>query len=240
MPDTKLKTLVIAPSIFAPANISAPMAQKVANVYNIKGHYEVDILMGAMATRLPIISRLQEDHDLIIYMGHGKSDRICGESPFCDGLTTADAGLFKDKIVICAPACEVGQTLGPTSIYKGARTFIGATTSMYGAWKESDHDYYADWRTYFETLYKYAMTDTMGFAIQAYKDKATEFIEIYKSNENVWPNADWYINATYINRDRLQLFGDPNARVEGLSKTEINKVHETIEELLDWFAPPLV
>lgn len=238
--STKIKTLVIAPSIFAPANISAPMAQKVANVYNLKGNHEVDILVGPLATRFPIISRLQEDHNLIIYMGHGKGDRICGESPICDGITTEDAYLFKDKIVVCAPACEVGQTLGPTAIYKGAKAFVGATTSMYGAWREAEHDYYADWRTYFETLYRYIMTDTVSYAVQAYKDKATEFIELYKANEDGWPNADWYINATYVNRDRLQIFGDGNARVEGLSKTQIKEVSETIEQILDWFAPPII
>jgi len=236
----KIKTLIIAPSIFAPANISAPMAEKVANVYNLKGHHEVDVLFGPWATRIPIMTRLEENPDLVIYMGHGQADRICGENPFCDGLTTLDAHLFKDKIVVCAPACEVGQALGPTSIYKGAKAFIGATTSMYGAWEEVENNYYADWRNYFETLYKYLMTDTVGNAVQAYKNKATEYIEIYKSKEDVWPNADWYINATYVNRDRLEVYGDPNARIEAMSSLNRQHVNETLEEILDWFAPPLL
>lgn len=239
MPE-KIKTLVIAPSIFAPANISAPMAQKVANVYNLKGHHEVDVLSGILASRLPIIARLKEDHDLIIYMGHGQADRLCGESPFCDGITTLDAHLFKGKIVVCAPACEVGQVLGPTSIYKGAKAFIGATTSMYGAWEETDHNYYADWRNYFETLYKFLLTDTVSYAMKEYKDKATEYLELYKSHEGEWANADWYVNATYVNRDRLELFGDGNARVEHAESMSKREVNETIEEIMDWFAPPLL
>jgi hypothetical protein len=237
--NSKIKTLIISPSIFAPADISAPMAEKVYNVYNLKGG-NVEILEGIFATRIPIITKLQEDYDLIIYMGHGQADRICGENPFCDAIGMSDLHLFEGKIVVCAPACEVGKVLGPASIQNGARTFIGATTSMYGAWPEYDHNYYADWREYFEMLYKGLLTETTNDAVQMYKNRASNFIELYKSKEGEWPNADWYINATYVNRDRLEIFGDKTAQAATLSRTDIKRAEETIEEIMNWYAPPLI
>jgi hypothetical protein len=215
------------------------MARKVANAYNDTGRGNIRLLEGVLATRLPIISQLEKAPDLVIYMGHGQADRICGESPMCDAIGVEDAYLFKDKIVVCAPACEVGQVLGPIAIRNGAKAFIGATTSMYGAWQELDHDYYSDWRVYFETLYKSLLTKSVGDSLQAYKDKASEFIELYKKNERLWPNADWYINATYVNRDRLEAFGSKDAKIRPIPRQEMQQVKESIDVILDWFAPPL-
>lgn len=235
----KIKCLIVAPSIFAPANISAPMADKVAHAYKHSGNYDVRVLGGILASRIPVIAQLEKAQDLVIYMGHGKADRLCGESPFCDAITISDAHLFKDKIVCAAPACEVGQVLAPVAIQHGAKAFIGAMTSMYGAWPEAEHNYYADWRMYFETLYKGLLTETVGDAVQAYKNKATEFIQLYKSKEDKWPSADWYVNATYVNRDRLEVFGDKYAKVQAMNKHEMEDAYGTIDAILDWFAPPL-
>ncbi|MCL6578400.1 MAG: hypothetical protein K6T73_03325 [Candidatus Bathyarchaeota archaeon] len=51
----------------------------------------------------------------------------------------------------------------------------------------------SDWVDYTTTFYKALFAGrTFGDCVEAYKYKATQYIELYKSKIGEWPNADWY------------------------------------------------
>lgn len=79
----------------------------------------------------------------------------------------------------------------------------------------------SDWVDYTTTFYKALFAGrTFGDCVEAYKYKATQYIELYKSKVVEWPNADWYVQAATKNRDGFKLIGNPSDKLEPPVKTE--------------------
>jgi hypothetical protein len=61
--------------------------------------------------------------DLLIINGHGNQTSVCGQDNEVI-LSTSDQDIFKDKIIFIR-ACDAGTVLGPHTVAKGAKAFIG-------------------------------------------------------------------------------------------------------------------
>ena len=131
------KVLLAAPAIIPPTMLSYQLAGDVAKLFD-RDLVELTMLHGPVATRGAFLLSMESQPDLVIYMGHGTTTSLCGESFFCDMLTTSDASYLRNKVVIANPACDTGVELAPAAIQAGARCFMGALTPMYAAFPEEE------------------------------------------------------------------------------------------------------
>lgn len=228
------KVVLAAPAIIPPTYLSFQIAQKVFAVFEEHGLH-VKFLGGPLASRPAFIIALNDvDLDLAMYLGHGSPYALCMEDPLCQlGFGINDTHWLRNKILVAAPACEVGEYFAPRMIKDGGKAALASVEPMFAAFVENEHDYQADWHDYTILLYKTLMTESVGDAYQAYQDKCTEYLELYKSKLGTWPNADWYINSTTRNRDDFMLFGNPQAKIDYTpSPVERNIIMEVINKIL--------
>jgi len=220
---SKIDALIIAPTIFPPTQLSFPVALEVSRRYKAAG-ITVHELLGPAAIRPGILYELNQQPELCCYFGHGNRFSFCGDDPFCKGITSLDAELFRDKIITALPACEVGAELGPKAVEHGAIAFVGAEEAMYGAFWEPEHDYYADWVDCILTFYDSLIVKTVGEAVNDYKNKVAQYVNLYKQNIGYWHSAEWYAETASINMKHLKVFGDANARLRA------NPLFDTIDK----------
>ena len=81
-------------------------------------------LKGSKATKSEFDKYLKNSPDLILFNGHGGSDRIMGHKNEVLVQANKDDALLKGKIVY-ALACAAGEQLGPSAEKQGAKAFIG-------------------------------------------------------------------------------------------------------------------
>lgn len=212
----------LIPFIIPPTALSRAIAEEVVKLASLQ-KYKVKALRGFSATRLPVFLEAQAHPEvaILIYFGHASQSKLCGESILCDTITVEDASWLKDKVVCSLPACESAHTLGPELVRRGVRAYFGSEDTMYAHFTEIEHNYFADWVDYTTTFYKALFAGrTFGDCVEAYKYKATQYIELYKSKVVEWPNADWYVQAATKNRDGFKLIGNPSDKLEPPVKTE--------------------
>ncbi len=222
--------LIAAPALIPPTHLSFQIALGVTKLFENAG-LQVKLLAGPLAHRSTFIITLQDtDLDLAMYLGHGSAYSLCMEDPFCRlGFNLVDTKYLKDKILVANPACEVGLFFAPKMIKDGGRAALASVEPMFAQFVEDEHDYQADWHDYTLLLYGSLIKETVGDALQAYRDRCTEFMELYQSKIGEWPTADWNYNAVRENRDEFKVFGNPQARVE---YTPSKRERNIIEELL--------
>jgi len=180
-------------------------------------------LSGFAANRITLFMALQREPNvnILLYAGHGSSKAICGESLLCDTIVVDDSSWLKGKVIVALPACETAHTLGPELVKHGVRAFFGSDETMYAHFTEIEHNYFEDWVDYTTTFYEALFTGrTFGEAVEAYKYKATQYIELYKTKLIEWPNADWYVQSATKNRDGFKLIGNPSEHLEAQLKFE--------------------
>jgi hypothetical protein len=181
------------------------------------------VLSGVAANRVTLFMALQREPNvnILLYAGHGSPKAICGESLLCDTIVVNDASWLKGKVIVALPACETAHTLGPELVKHGVRAFFGSDETMYAHFIEAEHNYFEDWVDYTTTFYKALFAGrTFGDCVEAYKYKATQYIELYKSKVVEWPNSDWYVQAATKNRDGFKLIGNPSDKLEPPVKAE--------------------
>lgn len=202
------------PFIFPPTHISYLLGVEFLREAERLG-YEFIALHGPMATRIPFFLAMRGSKGgLLIYMGHGIEDAICGDSILCDMITVHDVNILKDMIVVAAPCCLTGRELAVEAVKAGAKAYVGSTEVMYASFDEYEHPYRRDWNDMFLTLYRGILTKTVEEAVRDYKNRCTYYMELYKRHFIDWPNADWNYMAAKFNRDYLTFFGDPHAKVD--------------------------
>ncbi len=213
------KAIIASPFLFVPTQLSYAMMDEVEKM--IKGFgWEVVRLRGPQNIRLLFSQAIAQNPDatVIIYAGHGSPTGACGEEVLfgLDGLTITscamqtidNAGQLKDRIVVALPACETAMQLGPAAVKDGAKAYVGCTVNMFAAWQESDHNYMEDWFNYTLEFYRAligsltagkSVKDAVNAGLAAYQKRCTYYMNLYKSNLEVWQNSDYYLVATKQN-----------------------------------------
>jgi len=208
------ESLLLSPFIFPPTQLSYQLMNQVESLLK-SVNLRVVRFSGPLASKETAFIHLPE-HNLFIYAGHAKKDRLCGENVFlCDLVTVADASIFQGQIVVANPACESARELGPKIVDAGAKAFLGSVENMYAHFNESERNYQDDWFDYTLTFYRSVLTKTMGEAVEDWKNAITHYMDLYKAHLDDWPNADWNYFAAKMNRDNFVVLGDKQAVVQG-------------------------
>jgi len=214
--------LFVVPTIVPPTYFSSQIMSRVMS--NLREtNWRFYALTGLGANRLTLFMSLQRDPriNILAYAGHGSPENLCGEGIVCNMIGVEDASWLKDKIICALPACETAHTLGPELVRKGVRAFFGSDDTMFAAFTEIEHNYFEDWVDYTTTFYKALFSGRpFGECAEAYKYKASQYIEWYKSKIDEWPNADWYVSSATRNRDGFKLIGNPADKLEPPLKAE--------------------
>jgi hypothetical protein len=180
--------------------------------------FNVTRLDGFKCTRDFLFLSLLDEKNLLIYAGHGVENALVGFSfpnywigrPFV-GFDNAD--WLSGKIVYTI-ACLSGKKLAKIAIEKGAIAYFGAIDVMYVGFP-MERNYMDDFiETWIEPIIQLINGKTVQEAYDAYIEKCNYFIELYKSNIDKWPNADWHLHALEHNRDVFKVFGDKNATLK--------------------------
>ena len=179
--------VIAAPAIVPPTHLSFQIALGVAQLFE-KAGLQVRLLGGPIASRPSFVISLQDTElDLAMYLGHGSPYALCMEDPFCKlGFNINDTKYLRGKILVANPACEVGQFFAPRMIQQGGRAALASVEPMYAHFVEDEHDYQEDWHDYTLTLYSHLLKETVGDAYQAYQDRCSHFMELYKSKIGEW------------------------------------------------------
>lgn len=150
--------------------------------------------------------------DLVIYLGHGANDRLYGQLPLGLAFPLVEVltdELLRDTITVTY-ACDSGRELGPKA---PSRAYFGAVEPYYVALTYPEHDFMLD---FFETwkVIPQALVQgkTAGEALQLYKAKCTEFINLYGLHLRDWQGAEEFQQFLTQNRDSFKVFGDAGAK----------------------------
>ena len=160
---------------------------------------------------------MDRDLSLLVYAGHGTEKSFVGEDLVFHMFRTGDVRpAIKNKIIVAIPACFTAKELGPKCIEMGARTFIGATDSMFAAFDNEHHRFFSeDWighhMAFYEVLFR---GGTVGEALSAYKERGHYYVRMYRTQLAWVPDADWHTMAFNQNVEVITLLGDPSARIE--------------------------
>jgi len=200
-----MKILVIYPADSTPTIPTFNGGVYISKMLKSKGH-KVDDLAGITATRFPFSIFLKwNKYDMIVYLGHGGSDRLFGQLPF--GLiqalmTLSDAYSFRDQVIVTI-ACLSGKRLGKLI---RAKAYYGSEYYMMVAFPEVDHNYMLDFIETWSTIPLHLAENGDDFlgAYREYQKRCTYYIEQYKKNK--WTNWDTYAYALKINRDYYRVF----------------------------------
>ena len=140
---------------------------------------------------------------------------MCGGSGIlCDLITYRDARYFKDKVLVCLPACLVGRKLIPYLVSQGMRAGVGAIDPMYVQVDMPERRYFSDMVDYCLAFYRALFRGySLGDSLEAYRERCSYYIDLYRDHLHEWESADWMYNAAKNNRDVLQGFGDLTWRV---------------------------
>jgi len=215
--------LIVNPYLLPPTLLSHRLSEKVIEEFE-KRDWKIVELPTPLSNRLAFHTSLLLNPDItvIIGIGHGHTDSFLGEDilQVFDVRTPPD--IFKDKIVCCLPSCLTARKLGEYVIKSGARAFVGSMSEMFVAFNEIDHSYYDDWEDMILTFYRSLLEGkTVREALDDYKAKCTEYIDLYERNKEIWINAEFYIHTTKANRDYVIILGDPYTKLEKKPRVEI-------------------
>ena len=209
--------LIFAPIIDFVTTISHEYASRINNKLLEKG-FSVKMFTNFFTNPLVGLRVIRKyDPVVILYGGHGFEDAWVGDNFFWYFLTPSrNLSVLKDKILYAIPVCLNGQILAPEVLKKGrASTMFASVDYMYAAFREEEHDYLEDFYRHWESL---VMPLFEGRSTQ---DCYTNYIrygnklkQLYQIKSQEWPNASFYIDYLQDNIDGMQLFGDPNIRLE--------------------------
>jgi len=194
--------------------------------------FSVVSLSGAAAVRGGLANTLNRYAPrLVSYFGHGSEGSLLGFYP-PGGLLKADNIDWLKSTPISTMACLSAKRLGPTAYNKGVPQYYGSNVLMYAAFSELEHNYLKDWIDCETILPKMLLQkQTFGMALQARRDKYTEYIKLYQVNYKEWFNADWYIQSSTSNRDLYMLIGNENGtlRPRVILEEDVSQIAEVIE-----------
>lgn len=234
---TPEESLLLSPFIFPPTQLSFQLMNRVENLLK-ESNLRVVRFSGPFASKETAFIHLPE-HNLMIYGGHARKDRLCGENVFlCNLVTVADASIFNGQIVVANPACESARELGVKVVEAGAKAFLGSVENMYAQFNEAERNYQDDWFDYTLTFYRSVFTKTMSEAVEDWKNAINRYMDLYKAHLDDWPNADWNYFAAKMNRDNFVVLGDPQAMVAraGIEPATLRE-RGLLEELAFLFNP---
>lgn len=215
------KAIIASPYLFLPTQLSYQMMDELEKILEGFG-WEIVRLRGLQNIRAVFSRALAQNPDaqVVIYAGHGSPTGVCGEEVLfgIDGLsittcamqTVNNAAQLKDRVLIALPACESAQKLGPAAVKNGAKAYVGSTVNMIAAFQESEHNYMKDWFDYTLEFYRTligsltvgkTVKQAIDAALVAYQTRCTYYMDLYKRNLSIWPNADYYYVAVKQNRD---------------------------------------
>ena len=208
------RVLVLYPIDDIATSASAYIADQIANLLEEKGFtvYRFDLWKANRA--LFTLQQLVKPADFIVYAGHGNRDRWIG-SITAGGviwplLDLSNAGFLREKLCY-AIACRTNLQLGREV---PARTYMGWKVDVYIAMPSPERNYLADFAdTFMQIAVALAEGKTAKEASEAYLSKCEELKQLYETNLERWPNADFYAMAIENNMKGYELLGDPNAKI---------------------------
>jgi|GEM_PF-2218097 len=207
-----VKRAVIVAGIVDPITmISADAAYRVAEIYRKHG-FEVDVISGVMATRLPLFIALLKPASIICYFGHAWDDMWMGDEVLWGLVERDNVDWLSDTVSVAVPACRSLRKLGLWAVQHGAVSYIGFDEDAYGGFPETDHNYAEDFIDCWVQLYRsLAIGETVSDAVNDFKDRCEYYAERYK--ELRLPNSDFYSMAMMWNARHIDVRGDPSARI---------------------------
>lgn len=201
------KILVIAPLMDIPTATSFDTASHLIEWAQARGHTVLTLTGSAALRPLLVFRMLAQNPDLVSYFGHGTENALIGSFIFYAMANPSVAPMFQETIVHTM-ACLSAVELGHAMIHAGSPAYFGADYYLLAAFPEPDHNYLADWKDYMTVIPKSLLDgESTGMAFERYRQRCTEYIQLYTQNLSEWANADWYIQATQQNRDRYHLIG---------------------------------
>lgn len=150
------------------------------------------------------------DPDVILYLGHGLSDRILGQATF-QGFISSMLPLLKvndnpEGKVMFPLACLSGLELLP---YLGRRegiSSLGFTSYAYVAYAGEQRNYMQDFgNMYFQVVKSIQKQESLRDAKHAFINKLNELVTIYQDLDE----ADMQRENLIELRNHTKIFGDP-------------------------------
>jgi hypothetical protein len=175
----------------------------------------VSDLLGERATRSNAIADINSRDPLFILgEGHGSPSNFSGHNKEII-FQVCNCSELKDRVVYLL-SCEAGAQLGPDTIRKGARAFIGYKKPF--VWiMATTGDPLADpygkgaFEPVLELIYKLADGRIAGEAYNASMDKWNQWIDHWSRSTD--PTAPLVLQTLINNRDCQVLLGDQNATI---------------------------
>jgi len=208
------RVTIVRPDFDQPTYLGSLALQHIVDYIAIRG-YIINDLRGDDAVRDKVLVSLSLlDPIWCILLGHGNATTYTGQN-FDKIFWVCDSLQLRGRVVY-ALSCITAKELGPDSVGKGCRTYIGYDDVF--VWvQEAPVDPLMDryGKSFFEPvlelLYRLADGATAGEAYRASIDKWNYWIDYWsKSNDPVAPSILMYL---INNRDHQKLIGDENARV---------------------------
>lgn len=207
------KALILYSMDSLPTTITALGGDAIAKMLTSKGVEVFQLDMWKCVNPLFQLQNWMNKPDLIVYLGHGADDRLYGQLP--GGLVVPlvevlTKELLRDTITVTY-ACESGRELGSKA---PSRAYFGATEPYYVALTYPQHDFMSD---FFETwkVIPQALVEgkTAGEALELYKRKCTEYINLYGQHLLDWQGAEEFKQFLTQNRDSFKVFGDADVKL---------------------------
>ncbi|MCP4762576.1 MAG: hypothetical protein GY870_12420 [archaeon] len=213
--SNKPKILIITPLMDVPTVTSNLAVMELMSYAATKDNLDIDFLWSVGANRAMFnLKTSLKKYDGVIYYGHGKETKLHGAHMFWSIINSKNIEQLKGAS-ISTMACLSARELGHIAIEKGVKAYIGTEEVYYAAFPEKERNYLKDWIDY--TIIKdKALLDgkTFGEAYDLFQKRATQYLNIYKSNFN-YRNYDWYYESTLHNLKHTKLIGDKHAKLYG-------------------------
>ena len=169
---------------------------------------DIDYLTGIIANKLFYNLKVwKKKYDLILYYGHGYSDKLMGNHIYISLINTKN--IYKLKGTgISSMACFSADRLGKVAINEGVKAYIGTITPYWAAFPENYRNFTKDWIDYTTIKDKMLLTGhSFGEAINAFKNRAAYYLNIYEKYKD-YESYNWYIDSIKSNIQNTILLGD--------------------------------
>jgi hypothetical protein len=204
----------IRPSFDDATRATSTALQRALSYMGLRG-IDVSDLSGDRATRSNTIADINSRDPLFILAeGHGSPSNFTGHNKEII-FQVCNCSELKDRVVYLV-SCEAGDQLGPDTIRKGARTFIGYKKPFVWA-MAAIGDPLADpygkgaFEPVLELIYRLADGRTAGEAYNASMDKWNQWIDQWSRSTD--PVAPLVLQTLVNDRDCQVLLGDQDATI---------------------------
>ena len=200
-----MKVLIVRTADSPPTFITSFFGAKIANFLRNEGFEVTEIVDWIRSSKLGWW--WAKKYDLILYLGHGETDKLLGNIylglvlPFLD---MTNIPITRNKIIITY-ACLSAKKLGKYAV-KYSKAYTGSDYFMYVAFPEE-----IDYASFFYEPFQAMIRDfingkTIGESVETYKSIAMRNALRIQSFSS--PEAQVYANYLMLNAKHYQVLGD--------------------------------